>query len=98
MDRYVLQFLKAYLNNDAAARQFLRNEAEKNSAPPWPAESRRTRRACGGELVLLEAELYSSASSRHPSGGSIGAVVGPCIEGNRRAWGSLTNSVDDDFE
>jgi hypothetical protein len=31
-------------------------------------------------------------------GGSIGAILGPCIEGNRRAWGSLMNSVDDDFE
>jgi hypothetical protein len=38
------------------------------------------------------------ASSRHPSGGSIGAIVGSCIERNRRAWGSVTNSVDDDFE
>jgi len=42
--------------------------------------------------------LYSPASSRQPSGGSIGAIVGPCIEGNRRAWGSLMNSVDDGFE
>ena len=32
--RYVLQFLQAYLNNDAAARQFLKNEPEKNSVPP----------------------------------------------------------------
>jgi tetratricopeptide (TPR) repeat protein len=32
--RYVLQFLKAYLNNDAAARQFLHNEPSKNSVPP----------------------------------------------------------------
>jgi hypothetical protein len=43
-------------------------------------------------------DLYSPASSRYPSGGGIGAIIGPCIEGNRRAWGSLTNSVDDDFE
>jgi len=42
--------------------------------------------------------LYSAASSRYPSGGGIGAIIGPCIERNRRAWGSLTNSVDDDFE
>jgi hypothetical protein len=52
----------------------------------------------GLDLVLLDAGLYSSASKRQPSGGSIGAIVRPCIEGNRRAWGSLTNSVDDDFE
>ena len=51
-----------------------------------------------GALVLLEAGLYSPASSRYPSGGGIGAIIGPCIERNRRAWGSLTNSVDDDFE
>ena len=51
-----------------------------------------------GALVLLDAGLYSRASSRQPSGGSIGAIVGSCIEGNRRAWGSLMNSVDDDFE
>jgi len=42
--------------------------------------------------------LYSPASSRQPSGGRLGAIVGPCIEGNRGAWGSLTNSVDGDFE
>ena len=51
-----------------------------------------------GALVLLDAGLYSPASSRYPSGGGIGAIIGPCIEGNRRAWGSLTNSVDDHFE
>jgi dienelactone hydrolase len=32
--RYVLQFLQAYLNNDASARTFLKNEPEKNSVPP----------------------------------------------------------------
>ena len=51
-----------------------------------------------GALVLLDAGLYSAASRRYPSGGGIGAIIGPCIERNRRAWGSLTNSVDDDFE
>ena len=51
-----------------------------------------------GALVLLDAGLYSLASSRQPSGGSIGAIIGLCIEGNRRAWGSLMNSVDDGFE
>ena len=51
-----------------------------------------------GALVLLDAGLHSPASSRQPSGGSIGAIIGPCIEGNRRAWGSLMNSVDDGFE
>jgi tetratricopeptide (TPR) repeat protein len=34
MARYALQFLQAYLNHDEAARQFLKNEAEKNSVPP----------------------------------------------------------------
>jgi hypothetical protein len=42
--------------------------------------------------------LYSPASSHQPPGGSIGAIHGRCIEGNRRAWGSLMNSVDDGFE
>ena len=51
-----------------------------------------------GALVLLDAGLYSPAPSRQPSGGSIGAVLGHCIEGNRRAWSSLMNSVDDGFE
>jgi hypothetical protein len=51
-----------------------------------------------GTLVLLDAGLYSLASSRQPSGGSIGAILGSCIEGNRRAWGGLMNSVDDGFE
>jgi hypothetical protein len=50
------------------------------------------------EPVLLDAGLYSSTSKRQPSGGSIGAIIRPRIEGNRRAWGSLTNSVDDSFE
>jgi len=52
----------------------------------------------GQPLVLSDAGLYSRASSRQPSGGRIGAIVGSCIEGNRRAWGSLMNGVDDDFE
>jgi len=42
--------------------------------------------------------LYSPAPGRQPSGGSIGAVLGHCIEGNRSAWSSLMNSVDDGFE
>ena len=42
--------------------------------------------------------LYSSTSRSYPSGGSIGTISGVCIEGNRRAWGSLANSIDDDFE
>jgi hypothetical protein len=49
-------------------------------------------------LCWMDAGLYSRASRHHPSAGGIGAIVGPGIEGNRRAWGSLTNSVDDDFE
>ena len=40
----------------------------------------------------------SASACLDPSGGSISTIVGPCIEGNRRSWGSLTNSVDDDFE
>ena len=31
--QYTLQFLEAYLRNDAAARQFLKNEPEKNGVP-----------------------------------------------------------------
>ena len=57
-----------------------------------------TRLARGDGLVLLGAGLYRSASDRQPSGGCIGAILGPCIEGNRRAWGSLVDSVDDGFE
>jgi hypothetical protein len=49
-------------------------------------------------LGFVGGGLYSQASSRYPSAGSIGAIIRSCIEGNRRAWGSLTNSVDDDFE
>jgi len=45
----------------------------------------------------MDAGLYRPASSRHPSGRGIGAMIGPRIEGDRRAWGSLTNGVDDDF-
>jgi hypothetical protein len=41
---------------------------------------------------------YTAAPKRQPSSGSIGAIVRPRIEGNRRAWGSLANSVDDSFE
>jgi hypothetical protein len=44
-------------------------------------------------------ERYGLITSvTQPSGCSIGAVLGQCIEGNRRAWGSLVNSVDDGFE
>jgi hypothetical protein len=46
----------------------------------------------------LDAGLYSAASSRYPSGGGIGAIIGPRIEGNCRPWDSLTNRVDDRFE
>jgi hypothetical protein len=35
---------------------------------------------------------------RHAAGGSIGAIIRPRIEGNRRSWGSLANRVDDSFE
>jgi hypothetical protein len=48
-----------------------------------------------GEVTA--AGLYSLASGRQPSRGSIKATL-PCIERNRRAWGSLMNSVDDSFE
>jgi hypothetical protein len=47
---------------------------------------------------LLDAGLYNAASKRQPSSGSIGAIVRPRIEGNRRAWGSRTNRVNDNFE
>ena len=50
------------------------------------------------DLVLLDAGLYNSASKRQPPGGSIGAIVRPRIERNRRSWGNLTNSIDDHFE
>jgi hypothetical protein len=53
---------------------------------------------CRTTPFFLNAELYNPASSRQPSGGSIGAIVGSRIKGNRRAWGSLTNRIDDDFE
>ena len=52
----------------------------------------------GAALLLLDAGLYRCFSSRDPSGGGIGAVIRPCIEGNRRTWGNLANSVDDDFQ
>jgi hypothetical protein len=38
------------------------------------------------------------ASNRQPSGGSIGAILGPRVESNRRLWGSLVDSVDDGFK
>jgi hypothetical protein len=62
------------------------------------AISRPSRQFEQSVIGLLDAGLYSSASKRQPSGGSIGAVVRPCIEGNRRVWGNLTNRVDDHFE
>jgi len=46
----------------------------------------------------MDAGLYRPASSRHPSGRGIGAIIGPRIEGDRRAWGSLVNRVYDGFE
>jgi hypothetical protein len=48
--------------------------------------------------LALDAGLLSRVSNRQPSGSSVGAVLGPCIESNRRAWGSLMNSVDDGFK
>jgi hypothetical protein len=57
-----------------------------------------TRRAVSGGLVLLGPGPYREASNRQPSGGGIGAILGACIEGNRRAWGGLMDRVDDGFE
>src|SRR5262249_47313553 len=44
-----------------------------------------------------DADLIS-APDIQPSGRSIGAIFGPCIEGNCCAWGRLMNGVDDGFE
>ena len=38
------------------------------------------------------------ARNGQPSGGSVGAILGPCIEGNRRAWRGLVNSVNHSLE
>jgi hypothetical protein len=55
-----------------------------------------------GEVVdgyAVIQDLFTSRLLGHqPTGGSIGAIHGRCVEGNRRVWGSLMNSVDDDFE
>ena len=50
------------------------------------------------DWILLDAGLYGAASKRQPSRGGIGAIIRPRIEGNRRAWGSIANRVDDHFE
>src|SRR5260370_19809040 len=50
------------------------------------------------DALLFDDGLYGPASSRQPPGGGIGAISGRGIEGDRRAWGSLMNSVDDGFE
>jgi hypothetical protein len=50
------------------------------------------------DLVLLNAGLGGSASKRQTSGGSIGAIIEPCIEGDPRVWGGFANRVDDGFE
>jgi hypothetical protein len=55
-------------------------------------------RTSGPDLVLLDAGLYSLASEGQRSGGSIGAIIGPCIEGNRRTRSTVMNRVDDSFE
>jgi len=53
----------------------------------------------GGFMGLVdECAECQKDSGRQPSGGSIGAIVGPCIERNCRAWSSFVNSIDDGFE
>jgi hypothetical protein len=47
---------------------------------------------------ILPPRYLGQLSSRQPSAGSIGAIVGPCVEGDRCAWGGLANGVNDDFE
>ena len=42
--------------------------------------------------------LDSPASRPQPTGSSICAILGPCVEGNRRPWGSIVNRVYDGFE
>src|SRR4030095_13560118 len=49
-------------------------------------------------LMAMLGESLPLASNRQPSGRRIGAILGPCVEGNRRAGGSLMNGVDDSFE
>ena len=49
------------------------------------------RAAAGAASAALRLE-------RQPSGGSIGAIIRPRIEGNRCVRGSLADSVDDRFE
>jgi hypothetical protein len=51
-----------------------------------------------GERELKPSRLRSPACGRQTSRGSIGAIVGPRIEGNHRARGGLMNGVDDGFE
>jgi hypothetical protein len=51
-----------------------------------------------GRLRLCRTRLYSLASKGQPSGGSIGAIIRPRIEGNRCSWGGHTNRVDDRFK
>src|ERR1700756_3585232 len=40
----------------------------------------------------------AGSTGRHPSSCSLGAIVGPCVEGNRCAWSSFVNRVDDCLE
>jgi hypothetical protein len=42
--------------------------------------------------------VLGGTARRQPSCGRIGAVVGPRVEGNRRARGCLANRVDDYLE
>jgi len=46
-------------------------------------------------VFLSNAGLYRAVCKRQPSGGSIGAIVGPSIKGNRRTRSSAMNRVDD---
>jgi len=48
--------------------------------------------------VLLGQRALAPGSNRQPSGGRIGTILGPGIEGNRSAWGGFVNGVDDGFE
>jgi hypothetical protein len=48
--------------------------------------------------LQLDAGYTAGLSLASASAGSIGAVMGHCIEGNRRAWSSPVNNVDDGFE
>lgn len=96
---------------DRVMRCFELKEKRRKRLGPESEARRRSPEVNLGDLPLGAQELIPlvvsrgdrpvqcvSLARRQPSRSSLRTILRPRVEGNRRAWGSLVNSIDDCFE